>query len=219
MCIYVCRGWTCTCAYMCVGGGRAHVYRCVQGWYITQAMGGLLSPSQRRASGITLSNSVTCRRARSSRQGGEKPQPLGGRQLLGWRCRKRFREFTWTYPQNRLSDREHGLVVAQAEGLGGGKPQEFGVSRCKLLSRGWINSQVLLQSTGLQLNSLWQIIRDRTWKRICMCVYTYLYIYVCEMPCCTQKLTQHCKSTIFNKERVSVSKADTWGLGGELWWS
>ena len=30
-CIYVCRGWTCTCAYMCAGVGRAHVHICVQG--------------------------------------------------------------------------------------------------------------------------------------------------------------------------------------------
>ena len=31
VCIYVCRGWTCTWVYMCVGDGRARVYICVQG--------------------------------------------------------------------------------------------------------------------------------------------------------------------------------------------
>ena len=40
------------------------------------------------------------------------------------------------------------LVVANGEGVGGGKDWEFGVSRCKLLYMGWINNQVLLYSTG-----------------------------------------------------------------------
>ena len=30
----------------------------------------------------------------------------------------------------------------------GGKDQEFGISRCKLLYIGWINNKVLLYSTG-----------------------------------------------------------------------
>ena len=33
-------------------------------------------------------------------------------------------------------------------GVGGGLDSEFGVSRCKLLYREWINNKVLLYSTG-----------------------------------------------------------------------
>ena len=39
-------------------------------------------------------------------------------------------------------------MVAKGEGGGGGKDWEFGISRCKLLYIGWINSKVLLYSTG-----------------------------------------------------------------------
>ena len=39
-------------------------------------------------------------------------------------------------------------MVAKGTGGGGGKDWEFGVSRCKLLYRGWINNKVLLYSTG-----------------------------------------------------------------------
>ena len=36
----------------------------------------------------------------------------------------------------------------QAEGSGGAKEWECGISRCELLYIGWINSKVLLYSTG-----------------------------------------------------------------------
>lgn len=39
-------------------------------------------------------------------------------------------------------------MVAEGDRCGGGTEQEAGVSRNKLLSMGWINYQVLLQSTG-----------------------------------------------------------------------
>ena len=38
-------------------------------------------------------------------------------------------------------------MVAKGEGGGGGMDWEFGVSRCKLLYREWINNKVLLYST------------------------------------------------------------------------
>ena len=51
--------------------------------------------------------------------------------------------------QNRTeTDIENGLVVAKGEGVGGEMEREVGVSRCKLLYLGWINSKVLLHSTG-----------------------------------------------------------------------
>ena len=40
------------------------------------------------------------------------------------------------------------LVVAKRGGGGGGKDWEFGISRCKLSYKGWINNKVLLYSTG-----------------------------------------------------------------------
>ena len=39
-------------------------------------------------------------------------------------------------------------MVAKGERGGGGMDWEFAVSRCKLLYIGWINSKVLLYSTG-----------------------------------------------------------------------
>ena len=45
-------------------------------------------------------------------------------------------------------DMENRLVVTKREEIGGGMEWEVGVSRCKLLYIGWINSKVLLYSTG-----------------------------------------------------------------------
>ena len=39
-------------------------------------------------------------------------------------------------------------MVAKGEGAGEGMDWEFGVSRCKLLYREWVNNKVLLCSTG-----------------------------------------------------------------------
>ena len=39
-------------------------------------------------------------------------------------------------------------MVAKEEGVEGGLDWEFGISRCKLLHREWINNKVLLYSTG-----------------------------------------------------------------------
>ena len=40
------------------------------------------------------------------------------------------------------------LWLPTGMGCGGGMDSEFGVSRCKLLYREWINNKVLLYSTG-----------------------------------------------------------------------
>ena len=53
-----------------------------------------------------------------------------------------------TYVRNRLSDIESRPVVAKGEGGGGRMDWEVGISRCKLLQTGWVNSKVLLYSTG-----------------------------------------------------------------------
>ena len=51
------------------------------------------------------------------------------------------------------TDIENRLVVAKGEGVGGGMQWEFGVSRCKLLYREWINNKVPLYSTGNYIQS------------------------------------------------------------------
>ena len=48
----------------------------------------------------------------------------------------------------KFTDIENRLVLAKEEEGGGGKDWEFGISRCKLLYRGWISNKVLLYSTG-----------------------------------------------------------------------
>ena len=40
------------------------------------------------------------------------------------------------------------LWLPRGRGCGGGLDWEFGISRCKLVYREWINSKVLLYSTG-----------------------------------------------------------------------
>ena len=39
-------------------------------------------------------------------------------------------------------------MVAKGKGGGGGKEWEFGISRCKLVYTGWMNSKILVSSTG-----------------------------------------------------------------------
>ena len=57
---------------------------------------------------------------------------------------------TQTHLQNkkRLTHIENRFVFAKDEGRGRGVDWEFGISRCKLLYKGWINNKVLLYSTG-----------------------------------------------------------------------
>ena len=54
---------------------------------------------------------------------------------------------------------------------GGGTPRECGVSRCKLLSQGWMNSQVLPQSTGKETQ---QPVTSRNGKNVNVRISTYL---------------------------------------------
>ena len=52
------------------------------------------------------------------------------------------------YKTDRLPDKENRPVAAKRKGSRGGTDWEFGISRCKLLYIGWINSKILLYSTG-----------------------------------------------------------------------
>ena len=61
-------------------------------------------------------------------------------------------------------------MVSKGEGCGEGMDWEFGVSRCKLLYTGWINSKVLLYSTGKYIQ---YPVRNRNGKE-----YEKMYIYI-----------------------------------------
>ena len=60
----------------------------------------------------------------------------------------------------------------------GGVEWEVGVSRCKLLHIGWINSKVPLYSTEIYIH--YPMINHNIKEHIKrMCIYTYMCIYVC----------------------------------------
>ena len=82
--------------------------------------------------------------------------------------------------QKQTQDIENRLVVAKREGEGGGeKDWEFGISRGKLLYIEWINSKVLLYSTGnsTQYSVITYMGKESEKKRI--------YKYINESLCCT----------------------------------
>ena len=56
--------------------------------------------------------------------------------------------------------------------VGGGTVWEFGVSRCKLFYREWINNKVLLYSTG---NYIQYPVINHNGKEY---IYIYIYIYI-----------------------------------------
>ena len=66
----------------------------------------------------------------------------------------------------------------QEGGGGGGKDWEFGLSRCTLLHKGWVNDKVLLYSTGNY--SQWNIMEKNIKKNV--------YICKTESLCCTAEI-------------------------------
>ena len=84
---------------------------------------------------------------------------------------------------------ENRPVVPKGEGDRGGVDWEFGISRCKLLHVGWINSMIRLYSTG---NYIQYPMINHNGKE-----YEKEYIYVTlNHFAIQQKLTQQSKSTI-----------------------
>ena len=62
---------------------------------------------------------------------------------------------------------------------------EFGISRCKLIYRGWINNKNLLYSPGnyiqypvINHNGKEYLKRIYIYIYICVCVCVYIYIYI-----------------------------------------
>ena len=81
----------------------------------------------------------------------------------------------------------------------GGKDWEFGISRCKLLCIGWINSKVLLYSTGNYIQYPVINHNGKGHKKECIYIYknkySYIYIYMNHFAV-QKKVPQHYKSTI-----------------------
>ena len=61
---------------------------------------------------------------------------------------------TYLQNRNRLTEIENRFVVAKGEGGGEGMDWEFGMSRCKLVYREWINNKVLCRAQGTIFNIL-----------------------------------------------------------------
>ena len=73
------------------------------------------------------------------------------------------------HTKQKETQRRRGPTCCQRWGWGG-KYWEFGISRCKLLYIGWVNSKVLLDSTGSYIQ--YHVI-NQEWKRIGKRVYLY----------------------------------------------
>ena len=103
---------------------------------------------------------------------------------------------TYLQNRNRLKVREETCGCHEVAGRGG-KDWEFGITRCKLVRIEWINSKILLYSTGnyIQYPLINNIGKEYKKEHICM----YICVCVCvELShfALEQKLTQHCNSTI-----------------------
>ena len=94
----------------------------------------------------------------------------------------------WTYIWNRIGDRENRLVVARVQGMRGRDGVKFGISRRKLLYRGWLSNKVLLCSTGKHIQYPVTNHNGKEWK---------IHIGKSESLCCTAEINTTCKSTIF----------------------
>ena len=68
--------------------------------------------------------------------------------------------------------------------------KEFGISRCKLLYVEWINSKVLLYSTGnyIQYPLINHNEKQCEKEYIPTYLYTHTYICIAESPCCTVEM-------------------------------
>ena len=75
--------------------------------------------------------------------------------------------------QKRLTDIQNRLVFAKGQGVGvgAGIDYQFGVSRSKLLYIEWINSKVLLYSTG---NYIQYPVTNHNGKNILKRIYIYV---------------------------------------------
>ena len=106
----------------------------------------------------------------------------------------------WTYVWNKTNQKKTYRYREQTcgcQGEGEGKDWEFGISSCKLLYTGWINSKVLLYSTGnyIQYPVINQKGKEYEKKKI------YIYIMcITESLCYTAEIKHDIVSQLyFNK--------------------
>ena len=76
-----------------------------------------------------------------------------------------------TMKQKQTHRRGQQTCGCQGGGGGGGKDWEFGISRCNLLYIGWINSKVLLYSTGNYIQSPVINHNGKEYEKACLYVY------------------------------------------------
>ena len=83
-----------------------------------------------------------------------------------------FSLFTGEYVVNKTENR---LVLPKERGVGEEWSGYFGISKCKLLYVGWINSKVLLYSTGnyTQYPAISQNGKEYGKECVCMCMCMY----------------------------------------------
>ena len=67
--------------------------------------------------------------------------------------------------------REQNLWLPRGMEGGGGMDWEFGISRCKLLYREWINNKVLLYSTGSYIQCPVINHNGKEYEKECMYMY------------------------------------------------
>ena len=86
----------------------------------------------------------------------------------------------------------HREQICGCQGGGeGGKDWEFGISRCKLVHRGWIKNNVLLYITGNYIQYSVINLMEKSMKK-------NIYIYNCHFAA-QQKLTHIVNQLYFNK--------------------
>ena len=100
-----------------------------------------------------------------------------------------------------FTNTENRLGVAKGESGGGGMGWEFGISRCKLLYREWIDNKVLLYSTENYIQC--PMMNHNGKGYIKKHVHTYNNHFAVQ-----QKLT-HCKSTIIQLKKKKKSFKET----------
>ena len=112
---------------------------------------------------------------------------------------KIWHKSTYLRNKNRLTDTENRPGVTKGRHGGGRMDWEFGVSRCQLLSIGWINKKVLLYSTRNYI----QYPANEEHKKQYLCMYNWF----------TLKLTQYVIQLYFSK--ISYKQKSSPLL---MWW-
>ena len=115
------------------------------------------------------------------------PCSLGAYSLVRELCQKvsqeLWKECVWNHGHREQTS------GCQEGGCWGGMEWEVGVSRCKLLYIEWINSKVLLYSTGnyIQYPMINHNGKEHRKECLSLSIYMCVYVYVCitESLCCT----------------------------------